>query len=161
MAAARIAAVAVALLVVALLSVQLSAQPAPQGKVNIQAQVICGGAIQGARIEVDPSLSEPGPVQDTDSQGRAVLVLPIGVHTVSITFKGLEPWTRQIDVRGGENPPVAATLHYGGGTIVDCVILGPSSSPLIPLGEPDPSFLPLQPLSNFDPLPSRQAKKRW
>ena len=157
--------VCISVVVIALLrsvevsSVELSAQPAPQGSVNIQATVYCGDVLPGARIEVDPSPSKPGSVQETDRYGQAVLVLPIGVHTLSITFKGLEPWNGQIDVQGGQNPPVDATLSYRG-TIVDCVTIT-SVSADFSLLTPEPVFISLRPLLDLAPLPMRSAKRRW
>jgi len=155
MACVRISVVVIALL----LSVELSAQPAPQGRVTIQVTDTTGAVISGARIEIDPSPSTPGSVQETDQYGRAVLVLPIGAHTLSITFKGLEQWTRQIDVQGGESPRVLATLFYRG-TIVDCVTIT-SVDADFPLLTPEPVFISLRPLLNFGPLPLRSAKRRW
>jgi hypothetical protein len=160
MASVRIPAVVFALLVAALLSVQLSAQPTPQGTFAVQVTEICGDVIPGARVEIDPSLPKPGPVQETDRQGQAVFAIPIGTHTLSITFKGLEQWSRQIDVRGGDNPPVDATLYYAG-MIVDCVSITSVDNSGILTKTPDPIFLSLQPLHSFGPLPARPMKIRW
>lgn len=151
--------VRIAVLAVALLSVELSAQSASQGHLKIQVTDTCGDVIPGARIEIDPTLSKLGYVHETDPQGAAMLVLPIGVHTLSITFKNLEQWTRQIDVQAAVNPPVVAMLSQAG-TIVDCVTVTSVDDSGILTESPEPIFLQLQPLLNLDPLPSRHAKRR-
>jgi hypothetical protein len=154
MACVRIAAVVIAVL----LSVELSAQPGPQGNVTVRVTDITGAAIPGARIEIDPWPSKSGSVLTTDSQGRAVLDLPAGVHVLSITFPAFKQWTRQIDVRGGAGQTVAAKLDVGGTNDPEVT----SETPFdFPLGEPEQVFIPLRPLLNFDPLPLRKAKRRW
>jgi Carboxypeptidase regulatory-like domain len=158
MAAARIAAVAVALLAVALPSVQLSAQPTPQGTLTIQVTDITGAVIPGARLEIDPSPSKPESALTTDNQGRVALDLPGGAHKLSVSAPGFNYWTREIDVQSGGGQLVTAKLD-----IAEAESGGPifASQPDVPLGAPEPVFIPLQPLLNLDPLPSRQAKKRW
>lgn len=141
---------------VALLSVELSAQPVPHGHLTIQTDVACEEAPRGARVEVDPSSSNPRPVQETDGQGRIQLDLPAGTHTVSITSGGLNQWTRQIEIQAGENPPLIATLSRSDGTIIDCVMV--PTDIVFPLS-PEPIFLSPQPLLNLDPLPTRPAKR--
>jgi hypothetical protein len=158
---AKIPAVACAPIVavfVALLSAELSAQPTTQGNLTIQVTDITGAVIPGARIEIDPSASKPGPVLKTDSQGQAVLGLPVGAHTLSITAPGFEKWLRKIEVQSGSRQMLTAKLNIG------MVVSGPpivELLPDLPLAFPEPIFLPLQPLLNLEPLPSRHARKRW
>ena len=138
MAAARFAAV-----FVALLSIELSSQPAPQKNLTIQVTDITGAVIPGARIEIDPSSSRPRPILKTDGQGRAVVDLPAGTHTLSITAPGFKRWTRrEVDAQGNGGQPVTARLELAevGGLQID------SSPPDIPLGLPEPIYLPLRPL---------------
>jgi Carboxypeptidase regulatory-like domain len=154
MAAARVAAV-----FVALICVELSAQPAPQGNVTIQVTDRSGAVVPGARIEIDHSPSKPGSVLTTDSQGRAALDLTIGVHTLSITFPPFRKWSRQIDIQNGVSQFVDAQLDSSG-VIIDWVTVSSNASGP-PLLRPEPAFLPTQPLVNLAPRPLRSAKRRW
>jgi Carboxypeptidase regulatory-like domain len=158
MAAARIA--AVALLAIALLSVQLSAQPAPQESVTVQVTDITGAVIPGASIEIDPSPSRAGTVLTTDSHGQTEFDLPAGVHAVSIAARGFSKLSRRIDVQGGVGQTVIVTAKLE--IAVDdypCMVC--YSVPEIPLGRPEPVFLSLEPLLNLNPLPFKSAKRRW
>ncbi len=151
MAAARIAAV-----FVALLCVEVCAQPAPQGSVTVQVTDRTGAVIPGARIEIDASSSKPRPFLKTDGQGQAVLNLPAGAHTLSITFPAFKRWTQQIDVQSGINQMVAVKLDLAteGFVTVEAI------SDMPPPNSPETVFLPLKPLPNLNPLPSKSAKRR-
>jgi|GEM_PF-3149294 len=153
MAVARIAAV-----FFALLSVELSAQPAPQGSVTVQVTDRSGAVVPGARIEVDPSFSKPGSVFSTDSQGQAALELSEGSHVLSVVAPGFAKWMRSMNVQSGGGQVVTARLELewaeSGGPIV-------ASPPDIPLGRPEPVFLLPRPMLVLDPLPLRGVKRRW
>ena len=152
----RISVVVIAVLLsVELSSVELFAQPAPQGNVTIQVKDFTGAVIPGARIEVDRSSSKPGAIFKTDSEGRAVLDLPAGAHILSITYPAFKQWTRQIEVQGGVNLALDAKLDIA--DIGDAIV---ETAPVIPPPRsPEPIFLPLQPLFNFDPRPLQSTKR--
>jgi hypothetical protein len=147
----------IAAVFVALLCVELSAQPAPQGNVTIQVTDITGAVIPGASIEIDHSTSNSRPIQETDRQGKAVLVLPIGIHTLSTTFPAFRRQTQQIDVRGGNNPPVVVALEVASGDFVTVE----ATSDMPPSDSPVTVFLPLEPVLNFNPLPLKSGKRHW
>ncbi|MGO9323101.1 MAG: carboxypeptidase-like regulatory domain-containing protein [Terracidiphilus sp.] len=106
MAAARIAAV-----FVALLSIELSAQPAPQGNLTIQVTDPAGVVVPGARVQIDPSPFRHRSVLKTDGRGQAVLAVPAGAYTLVITCPGFKRWTREIDVQSGGSQTVVAKLE--------------------------------------------------
>jgi hypothetical protein len=153
MAAPRIAAV-----LLAVLCAELSAQSAPQGSLTIQVSDRTGAVIPGARIEIDPSFSKPGILFSTNSQGQSTLDLSEGSHVLSVTAQGFKKWMRSINVQSGSSRMVLAKLEVGeviSPTVAD-------NHPLdIPLGQPEPAFLPLQPLLNLDPLSLKGAKRPW
>jgi hypothetical protein len=72
--------------------VEKAAHPArsAQGQIVLQAMDMNGGVFQDARVEVDPSLPTPGPVSQTDNQGRAAFDLPGGVHTYVVAESGFK-----------------------------------------------------------------------
>ena len=105
--------------------------------------------------EVDRSSSKPGAIFKTDSEGRAVLDLPAGAHILSITYPAFKQWTRQIEVQGGVNLALDAKLDIA--DIGDAIV---ETAPVIPPPRsPEPIFLPLQPLFNFDPRPLQSTKR--
>jgi hypothetical protein len=155
MAAARIAAAILS----AVLASQLAAQPAPQGHLTIQVVDQSGAVIPNARIVIDPALPQPESVLRTDSQGQASLQVRAGNHVLSIAAPGFETWSRQIDVRASADQAFKITLQVGQTGCGACVVV--LLVPPMPNELPEPVFLTLEPLSNFAPLPSRPARKRW
>ena len=133
-----------------------TAQSPPRG-IGVLVKDQTGAVVPGARIEVDPSLPTPGPVLNADSNGRALIDLPGGDHVFSISAPGFRRWTHLFEVSGTSGRLIEAVLHVA--PICDPVVVAVFDED-IPLGIPDPIFLPLQPLMNLDPLPSRPAKKR-
>jgi len=103
--------VRIAAVFVALLSIELSAQPAPQGSVAVQVTDPAGVVVPGARVRIDPWPSRHPPVLKTDSRGQFVLALPARAYTLSITCPGFKRWTREIDIQGGGNQTVVAKLQ--------------------------------------------------
>ncbi len=152
MVAARITAV-----FLALICVEVCAQPTPQGSVTVQVTDRTGAVIPGASIEIDASSSKPKPFLKTDGQGQTVLNLPSGAHTLSITFPAFKRLTQQIEVQSGTNQMVAVKLDVATGGFVTVEAI----SDMPPPNSPETVFLPLQPLFNLDPLPSKRAKRRW
>ncbi len=131
-------------------------QPAP-GRIIIQAEDMNGGALPNARVEVDPSLSTPGPVAKTDSQGLASFDLPGGIHAITVTEEGFYKWVYKVEILGLTGRNIEAMLRVA--SICDVwVVPGPVSD--FPLETPDPIFLPLHSLLNLAPLPTRPAKRR-
>jgi hypothetical protein len=152
MAAARIAAV-----FVALVCIELSAQPATQASVTIQVTDTSGAVIPGARVEIDPSPSKPESALTTDNLGQAILDLPAGAYSLSISAPGFNKTILKIDVKGGAIQSIMAALKilsYSGPTVV---VEGPET----PMEAPEPVFIPLQPLLNLGPLPLKNVKRRW
>src|ERR1039458_3839076 len=138
--------VRIAALAVALLSVELSAQPAAQGHLTIQVTDTTGAVIQGARIEIDQSLPMPGPVLTTDGKGRAVLDLPVGVHTLSIAVPNFKQWTRHIDLQSGISQLVNAKLEIA---VVGDPVIVEFSDPDLPLSTLNQFFFRSSPCSIF------------
>ncbi|MGA2571969.1 MAG: carboxypeptidase-like regulatory domain-containing protein [Terracidiphilus sp.] len=134
-----------------------AAQPA-QGRIAVRVAGVTGAVVPGARIEVDPSLTMPGPILKTDSRGYASFDLPEGIHTFTITEPGFYPWTHQINVPNKAGRTIEAVLQVA--PICDGVTVT-IQPPDIPFGVPPPILLPLQPLLNFDPLPPQRVKTRW
>jgi len=154
----RIAVVVIAILLpVELSSVDLCAQPAPQGNVAIQVTTFAGALIHGAQIGIGSGPSDIQIVAKTDGNGKASFDIAPGNYVLSVTTSAFEPWTREIDVRSGASQIVHATLELT--TYGDPMIF--SGVDDIPLHEPEPAFIPAQPLLNFGPLPIRSAKRRW
>jgi len=157
MAAARIAAV-----LVALLCAELSAQPAPHGNVTIQVTDTTGAVIPGARIRVDPATSSPGPALNAGNDGQAVFNLSNGSHVLLITSSGFEGWSSRIDVQSGAGQAIVTILK----------VVANSGPPFVgPYFEYDPDLrtksaqseilIPPRPFLNLDPLPLKSAKRRW
>lgn len=160
MAAARIAAV-----FVALICLGLSAQLAPQGNVIIQVTDITGAIIPGAsmEIEIDHSPYKPESFLKADGRGQVVLNLPAGSHVLSITAQWFKTWLGSIDVQSGSQV-VTAQLE-----------LDPAESGTRVMEEPyfryDPDLqtkparfeilIAPRPLLNLDPLPLKSARRRW
>ena len=147
----------IAAVFVALFCVELYAQPAPQGNVTVQVTDMTGAVIPGARIQVDPSLHTPGSVLATDNLGQAILDLPDGAYSLSVSALGFNKTILKIDVKGGAGQSIMAALKifsYSGPTVV---VEGPET----PMETPEPVFIPLQPLLNLGPLPLKNVKRRW
>jgi hypothetical protein len=132
-------------------------QKSAQGRIAVLVEDTAGGYVPGAKIEVDPSSPSHGPILMTDDKGRASFDLPGGIHTFAVTELGFEKWTHRIEVPNAVGRTIEAMLRVK--ALCDVALFNPS--PDIRLGIPEPLFIPLQPLLNLDPLPSRQAKKRW
>jgi hypothetical protein len=140
-------------------TVESTGAPKPaQGRIDVLVTDTTGAVFPGARVEVDPLLPMPGPVLKADSKGRASLDLPGGIHALTVTGPGFYPWTDQIDVSGATNQIIEAVLQAE--PICDPVVVS-WFAPDMPLGIPEPVFLPARPMLNLDPLPARLAKKRW
>jgi hypothetical protein len=152
MAAARIAAV-----FFALLCAEVSAQPAPQGNVTVQVTDMTGAVVPGARVDIDPSPPKPESVVTTDNLGQAILDIPDGAYSLSVSAPGFNKTILKIDVKGGAGQSIMAALKilsYSGPTVV---VEGPET----PMETPEPVFIPLQPLLNLGPLPLKNVKRRW
>jgi hypothetical protein len=157
MAAARIAAV-----FFALLCAEVCAQPAPKGSVTVRVTDQAGAVIPGASIEIDPSPSKSESALTTDNLGQAILNLPAGAYTLSITAPGFDKAILKIDVKGGAGKSIVAALR----------VLSYSGPPIVePYFEYDPDLqtksarsdmlIPLQTLLNLEPLTLKAFKRRW
>jgi len=154
MAAARIAAV----FLVAFLPV-VGAQQSSQTQLTIHVTDVTRAVVPGAHIEIDPSPPAIDPGLATDDQGIATASLPARTYTLSIIAPGFQKWTRQIDVQIGADRTIMATLEVEPTECNPCITV--VSHPDLPLENPEPVFLPLQPFNNLTPLPSHIPKKRW
>jgi len=158
MAASRIA----GLFAAALLSLQLSAQQAPQAKITIQVVDPTGAVVRGARIEIDPPSGAVPNFAKADGSGEVVLNLPAGKHVLRISSSGFRTSVQPVSIEGDSDRTVKVTLQFGA--------MGPGySGPCCWFYALEawnrvesvqlPDTMPLRPVANLAPLPSRPIKE--
>jgi len=136
MAAARIAAV-----ILAFLPVALGALDTPQADLTIQVVDETGAVTPRAHVEVDSSPSHQFTLV-TGGNGKAIFNLKAGSHVLTVSALGFAIWSKKIDIQDAADQQIVAKLHLA-------TISGPASvTQLTPeidvIRPPDPA--PLSPV---------------
>ena len=134
-----------------------SAQP-NQGRTTVQVADFSGGVIPKAQIEIDPSPTNARTLLAADSEGRASIDLPAGIHTLTVTSRGSSSWTHKIEITDSSPQTIYAVLQ-----VQNCGDQAPFNPDewgyMIEL--PGAVFLSPEPFQNLAPLPSQRLKKHW
>ena len=102
------------------------------GQVRIDVFHVAGVRISGARVDVDPSPGKAAAFKITDEGGEALLNLPIGLHTLSVSKLCFRTWTGQVNVprsnqSASTGSPITVTLSVIPKCIVDGVFPRPGN----------------------------------